>query len=85
MSGKHSDLAARALVAFEQDIPIETSVANLGKELGNQHSVLLKPLILHEDPLEIKEWNKDVIKWPNPNLGNISSYILEKSPFDLVY
>eukprot|EP00794_Sanderia_malayensis_P010437 gene10437-11531_t len=81
VGGKHSELAAQSLVAFEQNTPVKESVEDLAKTLRNEHHVLLKSLDIEQDPLVMKEWNKDLTKWPKVDLGNIFSYILEKSLF----
>ena len=83
--GTHSDLAARALVAFEQNIPIKQSADDLARALQNEHNILLKSFDIQQDPLEMKEWNTDLTKWPKIDIGNIFSYILEKKAFSTEY
>ena len=39
---RYSDLAARALVAFEKNIPIKESAEDLAKASRNEHTNLLK-------------------------------------------
>ena len=85
VGGTHSDLAARALVAFEQNIPIKQSAEDLAKGLRNEHTMLLKSFDIQQDPLEIKEWNTDLTSWPKVDIGNIFSYILEKKAFSTEY
>ena len=83
--GTHSDLAAGALVAFEQNIPIKQSADDLARALRNEHNILLKSFDIQQDPLEMKEWNTDLTKWPKVDIGNIFSYILEKKAFSTEY
>eukprot|EP00794_Sanderia_malayensis_P017137 gene17137-18857_t len=59
VGGKHSNLAARVLVAFEQNTPVKESAEDLAKTLCHEHHALLKSPNIQQDPLEIKEWNKD--------------------------
>ena len=84
IGGTHSDLAARALVAFEQNIPIRQSAEDLAKTLRQDYTMLLKSFDI-QDPFEIKEWSSDLSKWPKVNIGNIFSYILEKKVFSTEY
>jgi len=85
VGGNHADLAARALVAFEQNIQVKQSAEDLARELENEYKALLKSLDIQQDPLEMKEWSREVSKWPKVNLGNIFSYILEKKAFSTEY
>ena len=80
IGGTHSDLAARALVAFEQNISIRQSAEDLAKTLRHDYTMLLKSFDI-QYPLEIKDWSSDLSKWPKVNIGHIFSYILEKKAF----
>ena len=83
--GTHSDLGAHTLVAFELNIPIKQSADDLTRTLQNKHNILLKLFYIQQDPLEMKEWNTDLTKWPKVDIGNIFSYILEKKAFSTEY
>ena len=50
-SGTHSDLAARALVAFEQDMPIKVTAENLASSLKSDYENTLRNGGLIIDPL----------------------------------
>eukprot|EP00795_Rhopilema_esculentum_P003892 gene3892-15201_t len=85
VGGKHSDLAAHALVAFEQKIPIKESAEDWAKALRHEYTILLKSFDIQQDPLEIKKWNTDLTRWPKVDIGNIFSYKLEKKAFSTEY
>ena len=61
-TGTHSDLATRALVAFEQQLPVKESAENISEGLKHQHEKLLKKYDLPKDPLEMNDWEEDLTK-----------------------
>ena len=84
-SGTHLDLAARALVAFEQQTPVKQSAEDLSKSLKDQYGELLKQYNLLKDPLDINDWEEEVTKWPKTHIGHVFSYILEMKAFSTEY
>lgn len=82
--GTHSDLAARALVAFEHKTPIRDSAESQAKSLQNEHVELLRTCGI-KDPLSMVDWEDCVTKWPHTNIGQIFSFILGKKAFDTDY
>lgn len=82
--GTHSDLAARALVAFEHKTPIRDSAESQAKSLQNEHVELLRTYGI-KDPLSMFDWEDCVTKWPHTNIGQIFSFILGKKAFDTDY
>lgn len=83
----HSDLAARALVAIEQDRPIKPATENLASSLKSDNENTLKDGGLTVDPLQLNagEWEDDLTKWPRTHMGQIFSYILENKTFETEY
>lgn len=61
-SGTHSDLAARALVTFEQQLPVKQSAGDLSKGLRHQHEELLKKYDLPKDPLDMNDWEEELMR-----------------------
>ena len=84
-SGKHSSLAARALVACEQKLPIVTTVEKLKEELESEYRSILRVNSLDTDPYLIVDWKEDIKEWPCTDLGKIFSYIREKKAFSSDY
>ena len=66
--GNHADLAARALVAFEQNLPIKETAETLFT-LQREYSDILKCCGVTEDPLEMEGWEDNVFKWPKVHIG----------------
>ena len=62
-------MAARALVAFEQQIEVKETAEDLAKTLQNEHKKLLAKYGIEKDPLEMTDWSEDLTKWPKTNLG----------------
>ena len=85
VSGTHSDLAARAHVAFEQQILVKETAEDFAETLKNEHKRLLAKYEIEKDPLEMTDWSEDPTKWPKTNLGNIFGYILSKKAFSTDY
>ena len=84
-SETHSDLAARALAAFEQQTLVKQSAEDLSKSLKDQYGELLKQYNLPKDPLDINDWEEEVTKWPKTHIGHVFSYILEMKAFSTEY
>lgn len=61
-SGTHSNLAARALVTFEQQLPVKQSAGDLSKGLRHQHEKLLKKYDLPKDPLDMNDWEEELMR-----------------------
>lgn len=61
-SGTHSNLAARALVTFEQQLPVKQSAGDLSKGLRHQHEELLKKYDLPKDPLDMNDWEEELMR-----------------------
>ena len=83
--GNHADLAARALVAFEQNLPIKETAETLVFTLQREYSDILKCSGVTEDPLEMEGWEDNVFKWPKVHIGQIFGYILENKAFSTDY
>ena len=84
--GLKLDLAARALVAYEQQMPIRQDIEDLQKELKDTYSKLL---VDHDIPdpktIDAKEWVNDVSNWPRTDIGKVFAYIIRKKAFDTDY
>lgn len=61
-SGTHSNLAARALVTFEQQLPVKQSAGDLSKGLRHQHEELLKKYDLPKDALDMNDWEEELMR-----------------------
>ena len=79
------DLAARALVAFEQQTPVKQSAEDLSESLKDQYGQLLKQYNLPKDPLDINDWEEEVMKGRKTHIGHVFSYILEMKAFSTEY
>ena len=60
--GYHADLAAHALVAFEQNLLIKETAEILLFTLQREHSNILKSCGVTEDPLEMEGWEDNMFK-----------------------
>ena len=83
----HSNLAARALVAIEQDTPLKVTAEHLFSSLKSDNENTLKDSGLTVDPLQLNagEWEEDLTKWPRTHMGQIFSYSLENKTFETEY
>ena len=70
-TGTHSDLAARCLVAFEQNVPNKESAEHYAQSLKTQHQATLEKYDIQQDPIEIVDWDEELTKWPKTNIGQI--------------
>ena len=86
-TGTHSDLAAGALVAFEQQVPIKVIAENLASNLKQDYEQALKKGDLSFDSLLLNasDWEDNLTKWPRTHIGQIFSYILENKAFETEY
>lgn len=85
-TGNKRDLAARALVAFENNEPIVQSAEDLAKGLEREYQALLGKFNI-PDPEQIPQnlWTSDVSLWPCVNIGQIFQYILDTKAFETDY
>lgn len=63
VSGNHSDLAARALVAFEQNVPVKNSAEDLAKVLQHEYKALLKSLDIQQGQPLVEKIDFDINLW----------------------
>ena len=84
-SGAHSALAARALVAYEQKLPIVSTLEKLKKELKAEYEDILRTNCIGFDPNTLTDWNDNVREWPVTDIGKIFSYIFLKKAFSSNY
>ena len=84
-SGSKLDLAARALVAYEQKTQITVSQEAMAKQLKIDYNQLLRTYELKVDPNKLTSWEDDMSKWPSVHTGNIFQFILENKAFDTKY
>ena len=84
VTGSKRDLAARALVSFEnKEKPLRDD--NLHEIVKKEYNSILQSNNL-ADPLEVTSgWENDVKSWPSVDLGKIFHYILERKAFDTDY
>eukprot|EP00795_Rhopilema_esculentum_P015645 gene15645-6929_t len=82
-TGNKKDLAARALVAFENGEPVTQSAEDSAQKLEKEYNELLEKFTI-QDPLKIPNhlWSTDVKKWPNLNLGQIFQYVIDNKAFE---
>ena len=82
-TGNKKDLAARALVAFENGEPVTQSAEDSAQKLEKEYNELLEKFTI-QDPLKILNhlWSTDVKKWPNLNLGQIFQYVIDNKAFE---
>ena len=83
--GNHADLAARALVAFEQNLPIKETAETLLCTLQRVYSDILKYCGVTEDPLEMEGWEDNVFKWPKVHWADLRLYFREQGIFNRLY
>ena len=86
MSGTHSSLAARALIAFEQKVEIKSTADQIAKQLKNDYKELLMKHNL-DDPLSSSNFrfSTDIKCFPATHVGQIFNYILKTKAFEAEY
>ena len=84
VTGSKRDLAARALVSFEnKEKPLKDD--KLHEIIRKEYNTILELNHL-ADPLEVTSgWENDMKSWPSLDLGRIFHYILERKAFDTDY
>lgn len=85
-SGTHGTLAARALVAHEQNLPLILTKENIVTSLKQNYTNLLSTHNL-PDPGIMKDdlFSDDLIKFPSTNIGQVFEYILRCKAFSTEY
>ena len=63
-SGTHGSLAATALVAYEQKLPVVTTIDKLKEELEIEYRSISRVNSLDVDPFSIVDWKEDLKEWP---------------------
>ena len=86
VSGTHSSLAARALIAFEQKVEIKSTADQIAKQLKNDYRELLMKHNL-DDPLSSNNFRfSTAIKcFPATHAAQIFNYILKTKAFEAEY
>lgn len=84
-SGNHGYLAARALIAHEQNIEIVATAKQISDILKIDYSKILKTYNINFDPLTADGFDDDVKNWPATNIGHVFSYFLESKAFETEY
>eukprot|EP00795_Rhopilema_esculentum_P010136 gene10136-18800_t len=78
IGGTHSDLAALALVAFEQQVPEKESAEHIAKTLQTDHQKLLQQYGMQQDPFEMAHKSHNPV--PNYSLNNIAKQEFDPRP-----
>ena len=86
VSGTHSSLAARALIAFEQKVEIKSTADQIAKQLKNDYRELLMKHNL-DDPLSSNNFrfSTDIKCFPATHVAQIFNYILKAKAFEAEY
>ena len=86
VSGTHSSLAARALIAFEQKVEIKSTADQIAKQLKNDFRELLMKHNL-DNPLSSSDFSFsiDIKCFPATHVGQIFNYILNTKAFEGEY
>ena len=86
VSGTHSSLAERALIAFEQKVEIKSTADQIAKQLKNDYRELLMKHSL-DDPLSSNNsrFSIDIKCFPETHAGQIFYYILKTKAFEAEY
>ena len=85
-SGTHSVLAARALLAHEQQLPIILSDERLAVSLKKDYSDILSESSLLVDPFDSKILRTDdITHFPTTNIGQTFDFILRCKAFSTEY
>ena len=86
VSGTHSSLAARALIAFEQKVEIKSTADQIAKQLKNDYRELFMKHNL-DDPLSSNNFrfSTDIKCFPATHVGQIFNYILKGKAFEAEY
>ena len=80
--GNKVSIAARAFVAFEQNIPIRSDIVEVEKKLQSIYYLIIQYLI---HLIQDDKWIENVSLWPWLDLGKFFSYIISKKAFDTEY
>ena len=85
-TGSKKDLAARVLVAFENNAPIKDCPKEFTARLVKEYQDRLEKFGI-PDSYNIPEtsWVSDVHQWPEMNIGQIFQFILEAKAFKTEY
>jgi len=83
--GNNADLAARALVVFEQNPPIRETAETVLCVLQREYSDMLKCCGVIEDPLEMEGWEDNLFKWPKVHWADLRLYFREQGTFYRLY
>ena len=86
VSGTHSSLAARALIAFERKVETKSAADQIAKQLKNDYRELLMKHNL-DDPLSFSnfQFSIDIKCFPATDVGQIFNYILKTKAFEAEY
>ena len=84
--GNNADLAARALVAFEQNLPVKETAETLLSTLQREYSDILKCCGVTEDSLEMEGWEDNMFKWPKVHYwADLRLYFREQGIFNRLH
>ena len=86
VSGTHSSLAARALIAFKQKVEIKSTADQIAKQLKNDYRELLMKHNL-DDPLSSNnfQFSIDIKCFPATHVEQVFNYILKAKAFEAEY
>ena len=84
ITGKNVDLAARALVAYENKTPVKETELEFKESLRQEYKKLLDSQNI-SDLTIMNDLGNDVTKWPSVDLGQIFAYIISNKAFSTEY
>ena len=84
ITGKNVDLAARALVAYENKTPLKETELEFKESLRQEYKKLLDSQNI-SDPTTMNELENDITKWPSVDLGKFFAYIISNKAFSTEY
>ena len=86
VSTGHGNLAARALIAFKQNLPLLSAAENVINKLEKHYKVLLPEININSNPAECSsDFIDDIKMWPKTNTGQVFTYILSSKAFATEY
>ena len=83
--GNRGNLAARALIAHEQNIEIVGTAESISSTLQKDYSNLLQSHEICFDPITADGFVDDLSIWPETNIGQVFTYFLDSKAFESEY
>ena len=84
ITGKNVDLAARALVAYENRTPVKETELEFKERLRQEYKKLLDSQNI-SDHTTMNDLEDDMTKWPSVDLGKIFAYVISNKAFSTEY